>query len=512
MVLPSGGAPLNIANGIREFAVGSPDRLAVIDGARTATFAQLHERSSRVAQMLLDAGLEPGSHVAFLCGNRLEYPEVAAGVAKAGMVMVPLNPRSAGPELAFVAAHADAQALILDDRLAAGATKAARNLDRVWSFDGATLGSEYEAALESANTEDPMIHVEETAPFTIAYTSGTTGDPKGVMISHRSRSLIFYCAALDWGMGPGRRTIAVAPMFHGAGFAFAYGAIHTGGTCSMLRSFEPVDVLEMIERDRPNTIFLVPAHAIFLRQLGDEVIARYDTSSLETIYFNAAPLPQPVKEWTSRMFPDVGLHELYGSTESGIVSNLRPDRIMAKERCVGPPWFMNEVELRDDDGSKTAPGEVGELFARSPFLMNGYYKNDVATAAATTDDGFFTAGDLAWQDHDNCLYIVDRRKDMIISGGANVYPSEVEAVILQHPDVAEVAVVGLEDETWGERVAAVVVAHPAKSIDERALDDLCRANLSDYKVPRQWETIDVLPRNAGGKVLKRDLRDELAGR
>ena len=214
-------------------------------------------------------------------------------------------------------------------------------------------------------------------------------------------------------------------MFHGAGFAFAYGAIHTGGTCSMLRSFDPTDVLAMIERDRPQSIFLVPAHAVFLRQLGDEAIARYDTSSLESIYFNAAPLPQPVKEWVHRTFPHVGLHELYGSTEAGVVTDLRPDRIMDKERCVGPAWFMTEVDLRDDGGGPTARGEVGELYSRSPFLMNGYYKNEEATRAATTDDGFFSAGDLAWMDDDNCLYIVDRKKDMIISGGANVYPSEV---------------------------------------------------------------------------------------
>jgi len=505
-----GGAQLNIANGVREFAVASPDRVAVIDGDRSSTFAEVHDRSNRVAQMLLSSDLQPGAHVAFLSANRLEYVEVAAGIAKAGMVMIPLNPRSPGPELAFVTEHSDAQAFIGDNALAAQAAQAAGGLERVWSFDGTDLGSEYEAALASAGDSDPMVRVAETEPFTIAYTSGTTGDPKGVMISHRSRTLTFYCAALDWGFGPARRTIAVAPMFHGAGFAFAYGAVHTGGTLSMLRAFDPTELLAMVERDRPHTIFLVPAHAIFLRQLGEDALAGYDTSSLETIYFNAAPLPQPVKEWVDAAFPTAGLHELYGSTEAGVVTDLRPDRIMDKECCVGPPWFMNEVELRDDDGSPTPHGEVGELYTRSPFLMNGYYKNPEATAASTTDDGFFSAGDLAWQDDDNCLYIVDRKKDMIISGGSNVYPSEVEAAVVQMEGVAEVAVIGVEDDTWGERVAAVIVSSSGEPLDASDLDARCRAVLADYKVPRQWEFVDELPRNAGGKVLKRDLRESLS--
>ncbi len=512
MGIEVGGAQLNIANGIREFAVASPDRVAVIDGTRASTFAEVHDRSNRVAQMLLATGLHPGAHVAFLSANRLEYVEVAAGIAKAGMVMIPLNPRSPGPELAFVTDHSDAQAFIGDDGLSAQASEAASGLDRVWSFDGTELGEDYEAALATAAADDPFVQVPETEPFTIAYTSGTTGDPKGVMISHRSRTLTFYCAALGWGFGPARRTIAVAPMFHGAGFAFAYGAVHTGGTLSMLRSFDPIELLAMVERDRPHTIFMVPAHAIFLRQLGEEVLAGYDTSSLETIYFNAAPLPQPVKEWVHAAFPHVGIHELYGSTEAGVVTDLRPDRIMDKERCVGPPWFMNEVELRDDDGSPTPRGEVGELYTRSPFLMNGYYKNVEATAASTTDDGFFSAGDLAWQDGDNCFYIVDRKKDMIISGGSNVYPSEVEAAIVQIEGVAEAAVIGLDDDTWGERVVAVIVSTSGEALDAARLDAQCRARMADYKVPRQWEFVADLPRNAGGKVLKRDLRESLSSR
>ncbi len=338
MSIKPGGRSFNIANGVREFAVASPNTTAIIDGQRRFTFAELDERSNRVGQMLLASGLEPGEHVAFLSGNRAEYPEVAAGIAKAGMVMIPLNPRSAEPELDFVLKHSDAAALVLDAELADKASRPAAELSRIWTFDGTPYGVDYESALASADSTDPDISVDELDPFSIVYTSGTTGNPKGVLISHRSRSLTFYSTALDWSLGPGRRTIAVAPMFHGAGFAFAYGGIATGGTCSMLRNWDAVELLQMIERDRPHSIFLVPAHAVFLRQLEPDHLASFDVSSLETVYFNAAPLPQPLKEWMHVAWPHVGLHELYGSTEAGVVSNLRPDRIMDKERCVGPPW------------------------------------------------------------------------------------------------------------------------------------------------------------------------------
>ncbi|MCY4372014.1 MAG: AMP-binding protein [bacterium] len=507
-ILPR-GADLHIANGIREFAIATPSATAVIDGDRAQTYAELDERSNRVANVLIGAGLRPGDHVGFLSGNRLEYCEVAAGIAKAGMVMIPLNPRSPAPEVDFIFDHSDARALILDDSLAPSAADAIESQDPaiVLSMGGEQVGSSYEDALRTTGSTDPRIPVAETDPFAIAYTSGTTGNPKGVVISHRSRTLTFYATALEWGLGPGRRTIAVAPMYHGAGFAFAYAAVHTGGTVSMLRAFDPEGLLSMIERDRPHSVFLVPTHAAIVRSLGEDTISSFDTSSLEVIYFNAAPLPQALKEWVHGMFPDVGLHELYGSTEAAIVTNLRPPDIMRKERCVGPAWFMTEVRVVDEDGNQVGPGEIGELYSRSPYLMNGYYKNPEATAESTTEDGFFSAGDLAMVDDENYYYIVDRKKDMIISGGANIYPRDVEEVLLRHPAVLDVAVIGLPSERWGEQVTAVIVTRPGEPLPVDQLDGLCRSQLARYKLPRRYETIDALPRNAGMKVLKRNLRE-----
>ena len=511
MTINPNGAQLNIAGGVREFAVASPHATAVIDGERHQTYTQLDERSSRLANALRDAGIGPGGRVAVLLGNRLEYCEVAAGIAKAGLCMVPVNPRLTADEVRYILGHSGAVALIMDGALGevAAAAVGADKPSVVLSI-GSSWGADYEDVLAAADPTDPRFEVDETEPFCIAYTSGTTGSPKGVVISHRSRALTFYCAALEWGMGPGRTTIAVAPMYHGAGFAFAYAAVHCGGTVVMMRAWDPGALLDLIATHRAQTVFLVPTHAQMLRALGDDTLRAADTTSLETLYFNAAPMPQELKVWVLDTFPHVEVHELYGSTEAGIISNLRPPDQRRKERCVGPPWFMTEVRVVDANGRPVAAGEKGEVFSRSPFLMNGYLDDPAATAACTTEDGFMTCGDIAQVDEDGYLYIVDRTKDLIISGGVNVYPREVEEVVITHPDVVDVAVIGRESAQWGEEVVAVVVAAPGVIIDTDSLDTHCRTGLAGFKTPREWIVTDVLPRNAAGKILKRDLRAQFA--
>ena len=506
MALRRGGADLNIANGVREFATNTPSVVAVRDGDRELTYAALGERSSRLACALLSAGLRTGDPVAVLLGNRLEYCEVAAGIAKAGLVAVPLNPRLTAAEARYILEHSGARALVLDDAVAGIVADTVPDVDLrvVLSMDGTTVGTDYEQALAAARAADPMVHVDELAPFAYAYTSGTTGQPKGVMLSHRSRVLTFYATALDWGLGPGRRTVAIAPMYHGAGFAFAYAGVFTGGTLSMLRSFDPERALDLFERDRIQSAFLVPTHAQLIRSVAPDGARGRRLADLETLYFNAAALPWPLKEWVLDAFPGVGVHELYGSTEASVATDLRPVDARRKPGSVGLPWFMTEVKLLGPDGEPVPPDTPGELFSRSPMVMNGYLRNDAATEECTTTDGFITSGDIAVADEEGYLTIVDRVKDMIITGGVNVYPREIENVLLEHPGVRDAAVVGQPDDTWGERVSAFVVL--AEDVDLPQLEAHARQRLAGFKIPREWHVSEQLPRNAAGKLLKRELR------
>jgi long-chain acyl-CoA synthetase len=506
MSLAPGGAPLSIVSGIREFAHATPDRVAVLDGDRTLTFGALDERASRLANHLLNSDLEPGARVAVLLGNRLEYPEVAAGIAKAGMAMVPLNPRLTPAEAAYILGHSGASAVVLDEALHRIVAPSLTELGLPHlAMDGQAPGASYEDALAAALATDPMVATAEQDPFCVAYTSGTTGRPKGVLISHRSRVLTFAMSALEWGLGNGRVSAAVAPMYHGAGFAFGYAPVFTGGTVTMLRRWDPSEFLDLVERDRVQSAFLVPTMAMGLRALPPGEIERRDLSSLDTLYFNAAALPWDLKQWVMETFSGRDVHELYGSTESGIITNLRPVHMRSKPGSVGHPWYLTEVRIIDEEGNEVAPGVPGELFSRSPYLMNGYLDDPEATAECTTDDGFVTCGDIAVRDADGFISIVDRKKDLIISGGTNVYPREIEEVLAAHPAVAEAAVVGEPDAVWGETVVAHVVLRPGSQLDAQSLEAHCRDQLAGYKIPRRWYALDALPRNAGGKVVKRDL-------
>lgn len=505
------GADLSIASGLREFRRATPQAEAVIDGDRRLTFRALDERANRFAQALLATGMVPGDRIAVLAANRLEYVEIIGGVAKAGMVLVPLNPRLTASEIAYLLDHSQARVLVTDDDGyddAAEVLEARRDL--VVFTIGGRGGRDYESAIDAANASDPWIDVAETEPFCLLYTSGTTGRPKGSLISHRSRVLTFYLGALEWGLGPGARTLAVAPFYHGAGLAFGYGAVFTGATCTVLRKWDPEHFLDALKSERATSVFLVPTHAQTLRTLGEDRLASLDIPDLKTIYFNAAPLPQTLKEWVLDSLPEVGLHELYGSTEAGIVSDLRPADARRKVNCVGLPWFMTQIRVVDSQG-ETVEGEgIGELFSRSPFLMSGYLDDDEATMACTTDDGYLSAGDVVRVDDEGYLYVIDRTKDLIITGGVNVYPREVENVLSRHTAVDDVAVVGGPSKQWGEQVVAFVVLRHGAHVSPEELDQQASTELATYKRPRRYEYVSELPKNAAGKTLKRELRERLS--
>lgn len=503
---------LNMANGVRQFGLATPDEVAVREGAAELTFAALDDRSSRLASALLARGLRPGDAVALLSTNSSEYFEIATALAKAGLPMVPLNPRNSVSDNAFILGHSGARAAIVRGPLAQNLAGLTTDLAPLIGFgpDSDDVGEAYEKVLAEAEPSDPRIEVDETSPFAIAYTSGTTGRPKGVLLTHRGRVLTAYGTAIEYGLGPSRRTIAVAPMYLGAGFTFAYAGPQLGGCTSVLPSWSADHFLQLMAHDRVQSAFLVPTHAQQIRRFVEQPTHAYDLSSLDTLYFNAAALPVALKQWVVEAFPGVDVHELYGSTEASVVTSLRPQDALRKAGSVGHAWFMNEVRLLDGDRNPVPPGHPGELFSRSPLLMGGYLNDEEATRNATTKDGFVTVGDIAVADDEGFISIVDRKKDMIIAGGVNIYPREVEEVMATFPDVDECAVVGVPDDTYGERVVAFLVARPGRSIDMGTLERLVRSEVASFKVPREWHVTNALPRNAAGKVLKTRIREMYA--
>lgn len=496
--------PLDVGTGMRAVARHSPNKIALTEGDRSRDYATFVDYADRVSALLQGLGIAFGEPVAILAPNCLEYIEVVVGAASAGIPVATLNPKLSPPELAAICedcgtrvlfVHASLEAMARDYRL--GAVK------HVFVF-----GSSYEAALARAGA--PVLpQLQEWDVFSIPYTSGTTGKPKGVLLPHRSRVMAYFGMAAEYGCySPADRYLAIAPMCHGAGLCFAMASIYFGGSCDILPVFDAEEVVGKLSNGVTGT-FMVPTHFHSILALELAVIDKARRHALRTIICNAAPLPQKTKETIVDVWGDGILHETYGSTEGGIVTNLRPEHQLTKLKCVGKPFPCTQIKLIDDNGYDVAPGEIGELFSISPYLFNGYHGLPYETKAALRD-GWFSAGDLAVRDEEGFVYIVDRKKDMIISGGVNIYPREIEDVLYRHPQVREAAVLGTPDDKWGEAIVAVVVLRKGATAGSDDFISYCRENLSSFKTPRRVIFTDSLPKNASGKVLKRELHSLVA--
>jgi len=502
---PSTYNPLRLSSGVHAAAARWPRKPAIMFEDRTLAYGELTERIRRVCGAAIALGLRHGDRAAILAPNCLEYPELVVGLSDAGAIVATLNPRSTTHEL--VAACDDCGARILFVHPAVASIAAAARFSTVEQV--ICLDDEYTSLLAKSPQIPPLVAIEETDPFTLVYSSGTTGKPKGIIVSHRSRILTFHAMAMEYGCyGPDDYQLGLAPMAHGAGFAFIMATLSFGGTVEIVAKFDPAFVVAALAQ-RPFTgVFMVPTHfqAIFALEHAELEQHRGRARALRTIMSNAAALPQAVKEKIVGYWGGGLLHESYGSTEAGIVTNLRPQHQLTRKQSVGHAFALNTVRLLDDRGNEVAPGEVGELYSRSPYLFNGYWNQPQETAAALRD-GWVTAGDLARQDEDGFIYIVDRKKDMVVTGSINVYPREIEEVLHKHPAIVEAAVIGVPDDYFGEALRAFVVLRPGMNVATDELDVHCRATLAGYKVPKEFRFIAALPRNAGGKVLKKDLRN-----
>jgi fatty-acyl-CoA synthase len=514
--LPKGKANPSLA--FRFHAANDPHKVALTEPRSLAkdprpdrlySFYELDERIDRLAAALRKLGVGKGTAGLVMLKNRPEFLMVQAALGRLGAAAVSVSWRSTLPELVYIAKHSGARALIFDVEVAATIKSALGELaPEVPASSAIVVGGDLEGfvsfdALVAANAREAHEDSEEGA--VVMYTSGTTGKPKGAVRKFQRDALPFAMGFIgETPMRVGEVHLAVCPLYHATAFAFCGFTYLLGGSVVVLPEFKPELFLQAVEKYRITTTALVPTMIHRVAELGPKVLAQYDTSSLKCIFSGGAPLTGQLAREAMDVIGDK-IWNFYGATETGLVTCAGPEDLRASPGTIGRAVPGNEIRLLDDDGREVAEGAVGELYVRSPALVEGYHADQEATARSMRE-GFFSVGDLARRDARGCFHIEGRKRDMIISGGVNVYPAEVEAAIESHASVSEVAVVGAPDPEWGERVRAFIVPRQGHAVDPDALKAWCKGRLASYKVPRDFIAIEALPRNPTGKVLKRELR------
>ncbi|WP_219508440.1 acyl-CoA synthetase [Nonomuraea ceibae] len=463
----------------------TPDRVAVVHGGRRVTYRELHERVLRLARVLRGRGVGRGDRVAYLGANHPAFLETLFATGTLGAVFVPLNVRLAAPELAYVLSDCGVAALVH--------APPAAELDvpcriPLGDYEELLAEAEPEAAVEAVSGEDPCM---------IMYTSGTTGRPKGAVLSHANVTWNSLNVLVDVDLAADEVTLVVAPLFHTAGLNMTcLPTLLKGGRVVLMDAFDPGRVLETIAAERVTYLFGVPT--MYDALAAHPGWAGADLSSLRTLNCGGAPVPlRTIETYLAR---GLAFSQGYGMTEASPgVLYLPPDQAVARAGSAGVPHFFTDVRIALPDGRDAAPGEPGEVLVRGPNVMTGYWGGPPAAP-----DGWLRTGDVARADADGYAYIVDRIKDMYVSGGENVYPAEVEAVIATHPGVADCAVIGVPDPRWGETGLAIVVREPGA--DAGDLLDYLDGRLARYKIPRSVVWADSIPRTASGKIVKPALR------
>jgi len=512
---------LNVSDVVAAQARLQADNVGARDSQRALTFAQWDERASRLANALAGLGLVKGDRVALLAYNCVEWMEMYVALARAGLVAVPINFRLVAAEIEYIATHCEARAFIVQHALIDRVEPIRANLgivpDGFIHFGSAATPSgwqSYEALIARASSNRPDTQVRPEDTWALMYTSGTTGKPKGAIRNHAGSALISLVTALDMGFARGNTALLVMPMCHANSLYFSFTFTYLGATCVVddRPHFDPEELLRTLAAQHVTFTSLVPTHYIMMLGLPQAVKAKYDVDRVSKLMISSAPARRETKLGILEHFRNSQLFELYGSTEAGWVTLLRPEEQLTKLGSVGREWTgSGAIKLLDAKRNEVAEGEVGELYSRTPYVFDGYWKNPEKTAEAFAG-AWCSVGDMATRDSDGFYYLVDRKSNMIISGGENIYPSEVESMLSGHASVKDVAVIGLPDEKWGEAVHAFVVRHDhAMATTEAEILGWCRDRIAGYKRPRAIVFVaeSEMPRTATGKIQHRILRDRV---
>lgn len=489
------------------------DKEAVIFGTTRLTYNDLNRRVNQLAAGLREKGILKGDRAAILSQNCHQYIEAFYAVAKLGAILVPINWRLVGGEIKYALDDSGSKVLIYGEDFADTVKKIKDDLKTVTHY--IVIGqhkdnpdADYENLIAQYPGDEPGVEVDMEDPFIIMYTSGTTGLPKGAVLTQGNIIWTSVNQSMDVTIGADDRALVVAPMFHVGGLLiFTVPIIHVGGSMVIQRQFNVANFLQCVEEEKNSIVFMAPTMFHMLVQNPD-IISKYNVSSLKKMFSGGASIPLPTMRRMIELFPECQFTEGYGITEgSSSTCVLRPEYVLTKSGSIGKPLIHNEWRIVDENHVDVGPGQVGEIILRGVTVMKEYWNNPEATRKAF-HEGWFHTGDLATKDEDGFVNIVDRKKDMIISGAENIYPKEIEDVLYNHPKILEVAVIGVPDEKWGELVKAIVVTKPGLQMTEEEVIDYCKERLASYKKPRIVAFVDELPKNPSGKVLKTELRKQ----
>lgn len=501
---------MNLGDILRFACRNFPLKECLVCDDKRYTYAQLNERVNRLADSLTKIGLGKGDNAAIMLHNCPEYVEIYFALAKIGAVAVPLNFMFKGKGLEYLVNNSEAQIIFLEEATRDQVEHVRSRLISIRSGGFITLGStaprgykSYEGLIAAGAPKEPEVAVGEEDDVIILYTSGTTGLPKGIVLTHRNRLTYCQWCGLEYGMLFDGVHLVTTPMYHNVACFLSQTQFFTGGKVVIMPKFDAADCARLIASEGVTSTFMVPTQLNLLLQWS--AAAHPNLSTMRTLITGAAPLATRTKEEIINLLK-CDLQEMYGLTETGLITNMKSKDALRKVRCVGQPFFHMEMRVADEHGKEVPQGEVGEIIARGPLLLRTYYKNEKAYHDAMRD-GWFFSGDLGRVDEEGFLYLVDRKKDMICSGGVNIYPTDIEEILHSHPKIHESAAIGVPDETWGESVLAMVVLRPGQSMTEEEVIRYCKDNMASYQAPKSVKFIEALPRNPSGKVLKRELRE-----